>query len=158
MEHANNSSLQHRWISCRMVRWLIGNVLILLKKLVGLTYQVFQHRLARLVLYLLVAILVLRSATRSFTKRWVEEQYLMPENRLSGVKRRYAICFYGTHTSLEHVLPSTVCNVLKPITDAGDTYDVFVHTFEDDVPGEDEQQHSNNSSANEIIMKLKPVR
>ncbi len=155
MEHAKKSSSQRRWISCRGVGWLIGSVLILLKKLVGL---VFQHRLGRLVLCWLVTILVLRFAARGFTKRWVEEEFLMPENRLSGVQRRYAMCFYGIHTSLKHTLPSIVCNVLKPINDAGDTYDVFVHTFEDDVPGEDRQQLSNNNSAIETVMKLKPVR
>ncbi len=146
--------LRHRWIS-RRVWWLRRRALIWFQKLVNLVRLIFQNRLLRLVLYLLATILVLRTVMLRFTKNWSIEVYTMPEDRLSGVPKRYAICFHGSHTSLKHVLPSIKCNVFKPITDAGDTYDVFVHTFHDDIPGEDRHQQL---SANETIVHLKPVR
>ncbi len=155
-------SPRHRLILSGGVRWLRGSILTLIQKLVSLVHRAFQHKLWRLVMYFIGTILVLRYIMRGImhgiTKKWQENIYLIPEKRLSGIPRRYAVCFYGTHMSLKHVLPSIACNVFKPVTAAGDTYDVFVHTFEDDIPGEERQRQLKTCSAEEAIMDLSPVR
>ncbi len=157
MDYANRL-LRPGLISCRVwFWWLVKRALIWFQVLSRLVRLVVEKRFffSRLV-YLVATIFVIRIVMLQTTENWLLDVYVTPDDRQSGVPRRYAICFYGPHTSLKHVLPSIKCNVFEPITDQGDTYDVFVHTFLDDVPGEDREE--DRLSANEALSLLEPIR
>ncbi len=47
--------------------------------------------------------------------------------------RQYAICLFGILRSPSIAFPTIKKHIFEPITNAGDTYDVFIHTYSMDV-------------------------
>ncbi len=54
---------------------------------------------------------------------------VIEENEEMVPRRRYAICVYGVVRAINITLPTLKRHILEPIENAGDEYDVFVHTY-----------------------------
>ncbi len=54
---------------------------------------------------------------------------VIEEKEEKAPRRRYAICFYGIMRTMNITVPTLQHHIFELIKNAGDEYDVFVHTY-----------------------------
>lgn len=54
----------------------------------------------------------------------------IPTHSCSRKTKRVALAFYGLTRSLSYTIDSIRSNIMRPLTEAGYTYDVYLHTYD----------------------------